>query len=354
MLNFLIFIAILSVLIIAHEFGHFLAARRNGVRVERFALGFGPALFKIKGKETDFLICLCPLGGYVKLAGESRNDSHGFDYEFFTKPIKAKIEIVLAGPLFNYFFAFILFWLIALLGFPYLDSVIGKVKEGYPAMQAGLKDGDRILAVNGKAVDNWTDMTSLIRANKEKASLRIQRGNDVFAVDVPLTKSEIGDEFGRRRNMSVIGIEASPKIKIIKYGFWQGFLKAGESLFNLTFLTIKGFLLLILGIVPAKEAITGPLGIYYITAETIKLGIVAVFHLMAILNVSLTVVNLIPLPLFDGGHILIFLIEKIRNKQLSEKVDAVLTRVGFAIIGLIVLFVFYNDILKFGSRIWGK
>jgi regulator of sigma E protease len=111
---------------------------------------------------------------------------------------------------------------------------------------------------------------------------------------------------------------------------------------------------MILGILPIKEAVTGPLGIYYITSEAAKVGIVAVLQLMAVLNVSLAIVNLLPMPLFDGGHILIFFIEQIKKKQLSEKTDDFLTRLGFVVIGLIVLFVFYNDIVKFGSKIWGK
>ncbi|MDP2923038.1 MAG: RIP metalloprotease RseP [Candidatus Omnitrophota bacterium] len=354
MLNFLTFVIILSILIIVHEFGHFIVARRSGVKVERFSIGFGPILFKRKGKETDFLICLFPLGGYVKMAGDSRPDFHGLGYEFLAKPVKTKIKIVFAGPLFNYIFAFVLFWCIAVIGFPYAEPVVGKLKDGYPAEVAGVQENDRILSVNDKNVEYWTDMTKLIRKSKEKVSLRIERNGKIILLSVPLTNTELGDEFGRKKMVSVIGIEPSFSVKIVKYGFFRGFLKAIDELFSLTFMIIQGFILMILGVLPVKEAVAGPLGIYYITSEAMKVGIVAILHLMAVLNVSLAIINLVPLPLFDGGHIFIFLLEKIRKRPISDESEERLTRLGYVIIIVLVLFVFYNDVLKFGSKIWGK
>lgn len=353
-MNLFIFITILSILIIVHELGHFIAARRSGVKVEKFAIGFGPVLFTIKGKNTDFIICLFPLGGYVKMAGDNRVESKGKAYEFFAKPVLTRIKIVFAGPFFNYLFAFILFWLIAMMGFPYLEPIVGKVKEGFPAQTYGIKEGDRVLSVNGKIVEHWVDMTQFIRESKTSVSLEIERQGQKISLTVPLEKTEGGDEFGRKKSIAIIGIEASSKVKMVKYNLFQGALKALDAVYSLTVLTIKGFIFMIVGTLSVKEAVTGPLGIYYITSETIKLGTVAILNLMAVLSVSLAIVNLIPLPLFDGGHIFLFLIEKLRRKPISEKIDMVLTRIGITIIGMIVLFVFYNDIVKFGHRIWGK
>jgi regulator of sigma E protease len=352
-MNLFIFLILLSILIIVHEFGHFIAARRSGVKVERFAIGFGPVLFRIKGKNTEFVVCLFPLGGYVKMAGDNRLDSKGLNYEFFAKPVLTRIKIVFAGPFFNYLFAFLIFWAIALIGFPYIEPIVGKVKEGFPAQTHGVKEGDRVLSVNGKKVEHWLDMTQFIRESKASVSLDIDRQGEKISLVVPLEKTEGGDEFGRKKSVSIIGIEASSKVKIIKYNLFQGSLKAFEAVYSLTVLTIKGFTYMILGTLSVKEAVTGPLGIYYITSETIKMGIVAILNLMAVLSVSLAIVNLLPVPLFDGGHIFLFLLEKIRRKPISEKTDMVLTRIGIAIIGVLVLFVFYNDIVKFGSRIWG-
>ena len=345
---------IFSVLIVIHELGHFLAARRSGVKVEKFALGFGPVLFRRKGKETEFIICAFPLGGYVKLAGDSRSEHKGFKYEFLSKSVGIRAKIVFAGPLFNYFLALVLFCIIALIGFPYPDSVVGSVLEGYPAEAAGIKEGDRILAVNDAQVQHWVDMAKMIYRAKEKINLRIERAGEIIFLDIPLRQKEITDDFGKKKNVSVIGIAASSQIKIIKYGFPQALVKGTQRLFSLTFLVVKGFIFMILGIIPFKEAVAGPVGIYYITSEMVKMGIVAVLHLVAALSVSLTIINLFPMPVLDGGHLLFFLLEKIRGKPISERVEGNLTRLGLGFLILLITFVLYNDIVRFGPKIWNK
>jgi regulator of sigma E protease len=256
--------------------------------------------------------------------------------------------------LFSYLFAFILFWCIAVVGFPYPEAIIGKVKEGYPAQRVGLKEGDKILEVNAKSVGNWLEMTAMIRKSKSKVSLKVERDGESLSLDVPLEEKNINDEFGAKRSVSVIGIEPSTKIKIVRYNLFKGFFKGLETLFGLTFVTFKGFIFMILGKIPLKEAVTGPLGIYYLTSETVKMGISALMYLMAVLNISLFVVNLIPAPLLDGFHILVFFIEKIRKKQLSEKTEDFFARLGYVILGVLIIFVFYNDFVKFGPKFWGK
>ena len=345
---------IFSVLIVIHELGHFLAARRSGVKVEKFALGFGPVLFRRKGKETEFVICAFPLGGYVKLAGDSRQEHKGFKNEFLSKSVGIRAKIVFAGPLFNYFLALVLFCIIAFIGFPYPDSVVGSVLEGYPAEIAGVKEGDRILAVNDKKVQHWVDMAKVIYQAKEKISLRIEREGENIFLDIPLRQKEIIDDFGKKKSVSVIGIAASSQVKIIKYGFPQALVKGAQRLFSLTFLVIKGFIFMILGIIPFKEAVAGPVGIYYITSEMVKMGIVATLHLVAALSVSLTIINLFPIPVLDGGHLLFFLLEKIRGKPVSEQVEGNLTRLGLGFLILLITFVLYNDIVRFGPKIWNK
>jgi regulator of sigma E protease len=171
---------------------------------------------------------------------------------------------------------------------------------------------------------------------------------------MPSEQKEMLDENGNKKIVSLIGIYPPSKTVIVKYGFFEAFLKGFEELYRVSSITIRGFGAMILGILPLKEAVTGPLGIYKITADTAKLGFLPLIGLMAILSVSLAIVNLIPLPLFDGGHIITFIVEKIRNKPLSEKTDNLLTNIGFAIIALIVVFVFYNDIVRFGPTLWKK
>lgn len=350
-MNILIVIVVFSILIVIHEFGHFIAAKRSGVKVEKFAIGFGPALLKMKGKETEFLLCLFPLGGYVKLAGDNPREREGFNYEFLSKAPGVRMRIVFAGPLFNYFLALVLFWIIAITGFPYPAAVVGKVLDGYPAQAAGVKVGDKVLEVNDKGVDTWQDMAGIIYESKEKIELKIQRNGKSVFVEVPLRKKEVADDFGRKKSVSIIGIAASSETKIIKYGFFKGLVKGAQALFGLTFLIIKGFVFIILGIVPFKEAMAGPIGIYYITSEAVKVGVAVVLQLMAVLSVSLAVVNLFPVPVLDGGHLFFFFMEKLRKKPLKEETEDILTRIGLTFIVLLIAFVFYNDIVRFGPKL---
>ena len=346
--------AIFSVLIVIHELGHYIAAKRSGVRVERFAIGFGPVLFKRKGKDTEFVVCAFPLGGYIKMAGDTRGEHKGFTDEFLSKPVGIKSKIVFAGPLFNYLLALVIFCIIALIGFPYPDSVIGSVLEGYPAQVSGVQEGDRVLAVDGKEVKHWIDMAKEIYQAKDTVNLRIQRQGEILSLSIPLRQKEITDDFGKKKNVSVIGVGSSSQIKIIKYNFPQAIVKGFQSLFNLTFLVVKGFLFMILGIIPFKEAVAGPVGIYYITSEVVKIGIVATLHLVAALSISLSIINLFPIPVLDGGHLLFFFLEKVRGKPISEKVGDNLTRLGLGFLICLIIFIFYNDIVRFGPKIMNK
>jgi len=347
-------VVIFSVLIVIHELGHYIAAKRSGVRVEKFALGFGPVLFKKKGKETEFVICVFPLGGYVKLAGDTRESCKGLEHEFLSKPIGIKAKIVFAGPLFNYFLALFIFCIIALIGFPYPDSVIGNVLEDYPAQAAGAQEGDRILAVDGKEVEHWLDMAKEIYQAKDTVNLRIERAGEIISLDIPLRQKEIIDNFGKKKNVSVIGIVSSSQTKIIKYNFPQALFEGAKRLVNLTFLVGKGFIFMILGIIPFKEAIGGPLAIYYYTSEAVKIGFVTTLSLVAVLSVSLTMINLFPIPVLDGGHLLFFFLEKVRGKPVSERVEENLTRIGLSFLIFFIVFVLYNDYVRYRDKIWNK
>jgi len=356
-MNFISMIAvgvIFSILIIIHELGHYIAAKRSGVRVERFALGFGPILFKRKGRETEFVVCAFPLGGYVKMAGDTREEHKGLKDEFLSKPLGIKSKIVFAGPLFNYLLALFVFCIIAFIGFPYPDSVVGSVLDDYPAQAAGVQEGDRVLAVDGKEVEHWLDMAEKIYQAEDMVNLSIQREGEIISLDIPLQQKEITDDFGKRKNVSVVGIGTSSQIKIIKYNFPQAIFIGFESLFKLTFLVFKGFLFMILGIIPFKEAVAGPVGIYYITSEVIKIGIVATLHLVAALSISLAIINLFPIPVLDGGHLFFFFLEKLRGKPISEKIENNLTRLGLSFLILLIAFIFYNDIVRFGPKIMDK
>jgi len=353
MLDFIVFILVLSALVVVHEYGHFLVARRCGVGVEKFSIGFGPVLLKIKGKFTEFLICAFPLGGYVKLKGESRQEHSGATDEFFSKSPGIRARIVLAGPIFNFIFAFTLFWLMSVIGFAepnYSSTVVGDLVDDYPAATAGVQKNDKIIAVNGVEVKDWRSMQMLIFKRNGDVALKIERDHKVIDLNIPLKSSEVLDDYGRKKTKSIIGI--APAIRDVKFNVFTGFVKSLDLLFSTTWFMLKGFALMIIGALPFKEALSGPIGIYHITAQAREAGFSAILHFMAILNISLMIINLMPLPLMDGGHAFLFFMEKIRRKQLSEKVEDVISRVGFGMIIALMVFVFYNDLVKFGPTMW--
>jgi len=354
MLNLLGFIIILSITVMVHEFGHFISAKLHKVKVEKFSIGFGPVIFKKVINSMDFLVSLIPLGGYVKLAGDERSKFKNQPYEFLSKSTLEKIKIVIFGPLFNYIFAFLIFWVIAILGIPYEEPVIGKILEDHPAATVGIKEKDRVLEVNNIKVKSWTNMVDIIHKSKDKVFIKIKRDNQILDFTVPLKTKELTDLFGKKHYVSVIGISSAGLIKFERYNFFIAFFKAIQLIFSLTSSIIYGLFLVIVGAVPFKEAVTGPLGIYYITSEAMKLGILALLNTVAVLNLSLAIINLFPLPVFDGGHIAIFIFENIRRKPISEKTESILTNIGFAIIGILFIFVFYNDIVRLGSKIFLK
>lgn len=348
-MSYIMPILIFSVLIIIHELGHFLAARRAGVKVEKFAIGFGPAIFKRMVRETEFLICIFPIGGYVKMAGDSRAESKGKKNEFFAKSAAARIGIVFAGPLANYLLAFIILWFFAFLGFPSSQPVIGEALAGFPAEAAGLLPGDRIVEVSGSKVISWNQMAEVIHKAEKRVNLKIERGGKVFHITAPLRQEEFTNELGRAEKMSVIGI--SPEL--IRYNPFRSFFEGGKTLVLQTANFLRVFYAIITGAVPFKKAAMGPLGIYFLSSAVAKAGILAVLNLISLLSLSLAIINLFPIPVLDGGHILFFLIEKIRGKEISQKTENFLVNAGVVALSIIFIFVLYNDI-KRGADIFGE
>ena len=354
-MSLLIFVAILSILIISHEFGHFIAARWAGIKVEQFAIGFGPAVFKRKIKETDFLICAVPLGGYIRMAGDDRNKCKGTPEEFFSKPVGIRAKVVFFGPFFNIVLSLLIFWFIFMTGFPVTQSIVGKVLKDYPAQKAGIKEGDKIIEINAQRVENWRDVVRIIHNAKEgKVKVTLKRADKIIHLSIAPVEKQVKDIFGKKTVIKLIGIGPSSEVKIVRFGIVESFLKSFQRTAEVVFLTLKGFFMIIVGAVPVREAISGPLGIYYITSQVVKIGWYAVLNLAATLSLSLGLINLFPLPVLDGGHLFLFGLEKIRKKPLSDKTESVLTNIGITVIVILMLFVFYNDIVRFGAKIIGK
>jgi len=336
--------------VLVHEFGHFIAAKRLGVRVEKFSFGFGPKLFSVKKGDTEYLISAIPLGGYIKMAGDEPGESlTGKSFEFLSRSIWDRFQVIFAGPLLNYILAFLIFSIIFMFGSPTLTTEVGSLLKDYPAEKSGLVVGDKVIKADGKDVKYWEDMTEIIRKHLEgPIMLTIEKNGKVSDIKIEPVIREVKDIFGKKTKIALLGIAPSQKIENVRYGLLESFSKGFRKVIDLTAITYKAIWSIITGSLSVKESMTGPIGIFMITGKAAEMGLIYLFHLMAILSASLAIFNLLPLPVLDGGHILFLFIEKLRGKPLSVKVQEHIANIGVGLLILLTVFIFYNDIVKFG------
>jgi regulator of sigma E protease len=341
-------------LITVHEFGHFIIAKRLGVRVEKFSFGFGRRLLSRRRGDTEYSINLIPLGGYVKLAGDSLEEFKNNPDEYLSKKPLERARIIFFGPLLNYVSGFLCFWMIFFIGYPTLTTKVGGLIEGFGAKDAGIEVGDKIMAVDGKRVDFWEDLQRAIQTKKAatKVLLSVLRDSKEYTIEVKIKEKKLDDVLGQKRNIGLIGITPKDEIVKVKHGFLESFILGINKTLDLTLMTYKGLGRMVTGKLSVSESITGPLGIFYITSKAANIGMIALLHLVAVLSVSLCIFNLLPLPVLDGGHIVLLAIEKIRGKQLGVKAERVITQIGFTLIISLALFATYNDMVRlFGDKI---
>lgn len=355
MTSLLTFIFILGILILIHEFGHFLAAKRQGIKVEKFYLGFGPMIARRKHGDTEYGINLIPLGGYVKLAGDSMEDYKGISGEYLSKTPLERARVIFAGPLFNYLLGFFCFWLIFCTGYPTLTTKVGGLIEGFGAAEAGIQAGDRITAVDGLKVSFWEDLQDAIRARKSRDTVKISllRQEKEYTFEVKLREKQFDDSLGEKRKVALLGVTPDlEEIVRVRNGPIKAFALSIEKVFDLTAMNYKALWAIVTRKISMRESATGPLGIFYIASKAASLGITAVLHLIAVLSVSLAIFNLLPLPVLDGGHLVLLAVEKLRGKALGLNAERIISQVGVAVIVTLALIVTYNDIIRFfGEKI---
>jgi len=331
-----------------------MAARKNGVRVEQFSLGFGPLIFKIKKGDTEYKLNLIPLGGYVKMAGDVQSEYQGKTDEYFAKAPGRRFQIIFAGPLLNYLLGFLFFWVIFFIGYPSLTSKVGGLIDGYGAKVAGLQVGDNIVSVDGGKVVLWEDLQQAIRERKVSSSVRLKvvRGQQELEFNVPIKDKALDDQLGQKRVLGIIGISPLDEVIEVKHGFLESASLGFKKTVDLTVLTYTGLARLVSGKMSMRDSMTGPLGIFFITSKAAKLGLIAVMHLIAVLSVSLAIFNLLPLPILDGGHLFLLGLEKLRKKALGVKTEEIINNVGVSLMITLALFVTYNDIVRlYGDKI---
>ena len=351
------FAIVLGMLIFVHEFGHFIWAKFFGVRVLKFSLGFGPKLISRQYGETEYLISAFPLGGYVKMFGENPGEmaeeklSPGeLKRSFATRPVWQRFIIVAGGPAFNLIFAMFLFFItvfVAGMPQPVDTTSIGGVGQDTPAAEAGLQTGDTILAIDGEITSRWEDVSMLIKDSEgREVLLTVQReGRNLEIAVTPRmekTKNIFGEEVGERY---MVGIARSEEVIYEKVGPIKALQAAISQTWTWTYLTVMGLVKIIQKVVPASE-LGGPILIAKIAGERMEAGWINFIYFMGVLSVNLGILNLLPIPILDGGHLVFFSVEAILRKPLNLRTMEILQQIGLVLLGTLMIFVFYNDLVR--------
>ncbi|MEW6679447.1 MAG: RIP metalloprotease RseP [bacterium] len=416
-------IFVLSFCIFVHELGHFISAIIAEIKVKKFSIGFGKKLLGFKRNDCEYQIALIPFGGYVKMEGESPNERTGKEGEFYSKPISARIFVVLSGVFMNLFFGWLLFFMIFTFGSPSILPIVGGVIKGSPAQKGGIIKGDEIVKIENTHIDEWKDVVKKIAMNPNKTyefeikrdgkvikknitieamdggmgyigispwlapriggflkgfpgeksallkgdlikeinkkeifawedvvdviyknpgvpcSLKVERGNKIFSLTIVPIQKLIGTQ-----TIGMIGITPS-FYTTRRYNPIIASCKASSEVYDLIVLNIVGIYKMIKGDISPKM-VSGPIGILQIACKTAHEGFVHLLRFTALMSVCLVIVNLLPIPIADGGLVLFFIIEGIRRKPFSETFYERANQVGFGIIILILFFASMNDLTR--------
>jgi regulator of sigma E protease len=441
------FVVVLGILIIVHELGHFFMARLCGVGVERFSVGFGPVLWRFRGKETEYCLSLIPMGGYVKMMGDDENPLEGGRAAtvdpakaFNNKSLAARFLIVFAGPAMNFVLAVLIAAaMFMFIGRPVAPAEVGRVTEGGPAAQAGLRTGDRITAVDGKPVQYWEDLARVVQATgrplevtvqgreggsrkvaltpvqakrkdlfgddqlvweigaspylapaigdvipgdpAEQAGLKaadvvvaldgqpvmswdelaekihqragqptrleVKRGTEALAITVTPKKGKIPGPDGKEMEVGLVGIRPGGATLMVRSNplsaMWEGLAWSTD----VTVKTGLGLYKIVVGQLD-RSNIGGPIQIAKTAGEQARQGLVSLALFTAVISVNLFLLNLLPVPMLDGGHLLFFAFEAVLGRPLSVRKREVAQQVGFALLMLLMVFAFYNDFKRIG------
>lgn len=356
------FLFVLTIVVFVHELGHFLVARWCGIKVLTFSVGFGPELAGFNDRHgTRWKLAAIPLGGYVKFFGDDSEASTpnaealqkmseaDRAVSFHHKPVAARAAVVAAGPIANFLLAIVVFAaLFAIIGKPNTSARVDTVQPGSAAATAGFQVGDVVKSIDGQAIETFSDMQRAVGTRAgQTLTIAVDRGGVPVTLRATPDLREIKDNFGNVHRVGILGIsrnnteaEAKPQRVDPATAVWLGVKE--------TWFVIDRTLSYIGGVVVGREAadqVGGPIRIAQISGQVATVGLSALIHLAAVLSVSIGLLNLFPVPLLDGGHLLFYLVEAVRGRPLSERAQEMGFRVGLALVLMLMIFATYNDIL---------
>lgn len=357
------FLFVLTIVVFFHELGHFLVARWCGVKVDAFSVGFGRELFgRTDKKGTRWRVSLIPLGGYVKFAGDEnvasvpdRDMAAAMSPEeregaFIFKPVWKRAAIVAAGPFANFLLAIAIFSMIFMLfGRVVMAPVVDVVQPGSAAETGGLKPGDLVLSVDGEAIATFGDLQKIVSASADvPLVLGIQRGNETVQLTVTPKYRELTDRFGNVQRLGLLGVARSPKKEDLIYKNFGPVSAVAEASKETLYITTRT-LDYIWGMISGRESadqLGGPIRVAQVSGQVATEGLVPLLSLAAVLSISIGLLNLMPVPMLDGGHLVYYAAEAVRGKPLSETVQDIGFRIGIAAVLLLMVFTTWNDVLR--------
>ena len=365
------FIIVLGILIFVHELGHFLVAKWMGVKVEKFSLGFGPKLFGFQHGDTEYLISAFPLGGYVKMFGEggfSEIEMIEQEYELETpgatpveaykltdvdkarsfahKSIPQRMAIVFAGPLFNMIFAWSLLIVLYMTGMPILKATIGEVFPDKPAALAGMQKGDLITAINGHKVVQWEDFSAKMANATETVTLAVIRNGKPLTIQLKPQTGTTKNLFGETVKKPIIGVSPAYDFVTESFGLQEAVILGNAKTVEVTRLTILSMVKLFQGVVPLNS-LGGPMMIADMANKAAQTGGATFFMLLAVVSINLGILNLLPIPVLDGGHLMFYTIEAVIRRPVPQKAREYAQQAGMILLMGMMVLAFYNDIIRY-------
>ncbi|MBI5207218.1 MAG: RIP metalloprotease RseP [Candidatus Firestonebacteria bacterium] len=353
------FIIILGLVVLAHELGHFFIAKLVGIKVEKFSMGMGPKIFGIKRGETEYLLSLLPVGGYVKMAGEEpeeENEDKESDkniseedkkMKFYNKTVIERAAVIAAGPIMNVILAVFIFTVVFMVGIPLLAPTVGDVLKNSAAQEANIQKGDKIIAIGENKIELWEDLTDIIHSNPgKKLTLTLLRKDKKIYIDIVPAKEKVTTIFNEEIEIGLIGITPGKKPEYIieRYNPFTSFIMALNQTYAVTVNMYKALVMMLSRKIKAE--ITGPIGIFSIAKEKAESGLSNLWTFVAILSINLGIINLLPFPVLDGGHLVFLLIEKIKGTPVKVKYREIAQQVGAIVLIALTILITYKDILR--------